>query len=132
MFIYTYTEAEGTESRRIAAEIDLVMKPAFGDRPTANGHQNTGPRLSARMLQEYMAAQRELVDGIVTDDMVQLFDNGNYGVGMNVVSPCGLTLCHAVNGSNVGASIDIENLHYHQRWSGPPMEVIDRSYSWPI
>ena len=127
MFIYTYTEAEGTESRRIAAEIDLVMKPAFGDRPTANGHQNTGPRLSARMLQEYMAAQRELVDGIVTDDMVQLFDNGNYGVGMNVVSPCGLTLCHAVNGSNVGASIDIENLHYHQRWSGPPMEVIDRA-----
>ena len=104
MFIYTYTEAEGTESRRIAAEIDLVMKPAFGDRPTANGHQNTGPRLSARMLQEYMAAQRELVDGIVTDDMVQLF-----------------------NGSNVGASIDIENMHYHQRWSGPPMEVIDRA-----
>ena len=127
MFIYTYTEAEGTESRRIAAEIDLVMKPAFGDRPTANGHQNTGPRLSARMLQEYMAAQRELVDGIVTDEMVQLFDNGNYGVGMSVVSPCGLTLCHSVNGSNVGASIDIENLHYHQRWSGPPMEVIDRA-----
>ena len=127
MFIYTYTEAEGTESRRVASEIDLVMKPAFGDRPGANGHQNTGPRLSARMLQEYMAAQNELVDGIITEDMVQLVDMGNYGVGMNVVSPCGLTLCHSVQGSNVGARIDIENLHYHQQWSASPMETIDRT-----
>ena len=125
MFIYTYTEAEGTESQRVAGSIDHVMKPAFGDRPGANGHQYTGPRLSARMLQEYEAAQRELVNGIITEDMVQLVDMGNYGVGMNVKAPCGLTLCHAVQGSNVGARIDIEELHYHQQWSGAPMEVIN-------
>ncbi|MBR5684850.1 MAG: hypothetical protein IKX18_01695 [Muribaculaceae bacterium] len=127
MFIYTYTEAEGTESRRVAGEIDLLMKPAFGDRPGANGHQSTGPRLSARMLQEYEAARRELVNGIVTDDMVQLVNMGDYSVGLNVVSPCGLTLCHAVQGNTASARIDIENLHYHQQWSGAPMEVIDRS-----
>ena len=126
MFIYTYTEAEGTQSRHVAGEIDHVMKPAFGDRPGANGHQNTGPRLSARMLQEYEAARHELVNGIVTDDMVQLVDMGDYGIGMNVKSPCGLTLCHAVQGNNVKASIDIEEMHYHQQWSGAPMEVIDR------
>ena len=127
MFIYTYTEAEGTESRRVAGDIDHVMKPAFGDRPGANGHEYSGPRLSARMLQEYEAAHRELVNGIVTDEMVQLVDTGNYGVGLQVKSPCGLTLCHAVQGSTVGARIDIEELHYHQQWSGAPMEVIDRS-----
>ncbi len=127
MFIYTYTETEGTESQRVAGIIDHVMKPAFGDRPGANGHQTSGPRLSARMLQEYEAARRELVNGIITDDMVQLVDMGNYGVGMHVKSPCGLTLCHAVQGNNVGASIDIEELHYHQRWTSAPMEVIDRS-----
>lgn len=127
MFIYTYTEAEGTESRRVAGEIDHVMKPAFGDRPGANGHQSTGPRLSAKMLQEYEAARQELVNGIVTDEMVQLVDMGDYGVGMHVKSPCGLTLCHAVQGNNVKASIDIEEMHYHQQWSGAPMEVIDRS-----
>ena len=127
MFIYTYTEAEGTESRRVAGEIDHILKPAFGDRPGANGHQATGPRLSARMLQEYEAAQRQLVNGIVTEDMVQLVDMGNYGVGLNVKAPCGLTLCHAVQGNNVRARIDIEDLHYHQQWSGAPMEVIDRS-----
>ena len=126
MFIYTYTEAEGTESRRVAGYIDHLMKPAFGDRPGANGHQSTGPRLSARMLQEYEAAQRELVNGIVTEDMVELVDMGDYGVGMNVKSPCGLTLCHAVQGSTVRARIDIEDMHYHQQWSGAPMEVIDR------
>ncbi len=127
MFIYTYTEAEGTESRRVAGSIDHIMKPAFGDLPSANGHQSTGPRLSARMLQEYEAARRELVNGIITEDMVQLVDMGNYGVGMHVKAPCGLTLCHAVQGNNVGASIDIDELHYHQRWTGAPMEVIDRS-----
>ena len=127
MFIYTYTEAEGTESRRVAGDIDHIMKPAFGDRPGANGHQYTGPRLSARMLQEYEAAHRELVNGIITDQMVQLVDMGNYGVGLQVKAPCGLTLCHAVQGSNVGARIDIDELHYHQQWSGAPMEVIDRS-----
>ena len=127
MFIYTYTEAEGTESRRVAGDIDHIMKPAFGDRPGANGHQYSGPRLSARMLQEYEAAHRELVNGIITDQMVQLMDMGNYGVGLQVKAPCGLTLCHAVQGSNVGARIDIEELHYHQQWSGAPMEVIDRS-----
>ena len=127
MFIYTYTEAEGTESRRVAGDIDHIMKPAFGDRPGANGHQYSGPRLSARMLQEYEAAHRELVNGIITDQMVQLVDMGNYGVGLQVKAPCGLTLCHAVEGSNVGARIDIEELHYHQQWSGAPMEVIDRS-----
>ena len=127
MFIYTYTEAEGTESRRVAGEIDHILKPAFGDRPGANGHQSTGPRLSARMLQEYEAAQRELVNGIITDEMVQLVDMGDYGVGMNVKSPCGLTLCHAVQGSTVRARIDIDEMHYHQQWSGAPMEVIDRS-----
>ena len=127
MFIYTYTEAEGTESRRVAGSIDHIMKPAFGDLPGANGHQSTGPRLSARMLQEYEAARRELVNGIITEDMVQLVDMGNYGVGMHVKAPCGLTLCHAVQGNNVGASIDIDELHYHQRWTGAPMEVIDRS-----
>ena len=52
MFIYTYTEAEGTESQRVAGIIDHMMKPAFGDRPGANGHEMTGPRLSARMLPE--------------------------------------------------------------------------------
>ena len=79
------------------------------------------------MLQEYEAAQRELVNGIVTDEMVQLVDMGDYGVGMNVKSPCGLTLCHAVQGSTVRARIDIDEMHYHQQWSGAPMEVIDRS-----
>ena len=127
MFIYTYTEAEGTESRRVAGEIDHILKPAFGDRPGANGHQATGPRLSARMLQEYEAARQELVNGIITEDMVQLVDLENYGVGMNVKSPCGLTLCHAVQGNTAHARIDVEDLHYHQQWSGTPMEVIDRS-----
>ena len=126
MFIYTYTEAEGTESQRVAGEIDHVMKPAFGDRPGANGHEATGPRLSARMLQEYEAAYNQLINGVITTDMVELVDMGNYGVGLNVKSPCGLTLCHAVQGSNVRARIDIEDLHYHQQWSGAPMEVIDR------
>ena len=127
MFIYTYTEAEGTESRRVAADIDLLMKPALGDRPSANGHQSTGPRLCARMLQEYEAARNELVNGIITEDMVQLVDLGNYGMGLNVKAPCGLTLCHAVQGSTVQSRIDIEELHYHQQWNGAPMEVIDRS-----
>ena len=127
MFIYTYTEAEGTESRRVAGEIDHILKPAFGDRPGVNGHQTTGPRLSAKMLKEYEAAQRELVNGIITEDMVQLVDLDNYGVGLNVKAPCGLTLCHAVQGNNVRARIDIEDLHYHQQWSSAPMEVIDRS-----
>ena len=127
MFIYTYTEAEGSESRQVAGEIDHILKPAFGDRPGANGHQATGPRLSARMLQEFEAARHELVNGIVTEDMVQLVKTGEYSVGMNVKSPCGLTFCHAVQGNNVLASIDIEEFHYHQQWTGAPMEVIDRS-----
>ena len=127
MFIYTYTEAEGSESRRVAGDIDHIMKPAFGDRPGVNGHQGTGPRLSARMLQEYEAARRELVNGIITEDMIQLVNVDQYSVGLNVKSPCGLTLCHAVRGNTVGARIDIEDLHYHQQWSGAPMEVIDRS-----
>ena len=127
MFIYTYTEAEGTESRRVAGEIDYILKPAFGDRPGANGHQATGPRLSAKMLQEYEAARNELINGIITPDMVELVDMDNYGIGLNVKAPCGLTLCHAVQGNNVSARIDIEDLHYHQQWSGAPMEVIDRS-----
>lgn len=127
MFIYTYTEAEGSESRRVAGEIDHVMKPAFGDRPGANGHQSTGPRLSARMLQEYEAAHNALINGIITSDMVELVETGPYGVGLQIKSPCGLTLCHAVEGSTVRARIDIEDMHYHQQWSGAPMEVIDRS-----
>ena len=127
MFIYTYTETEGSESRRVAGEIDHIMKPAFGDRPGANGHQSTGPRLSARMLQEFEAARNELLNGTITPDMVELVDMDNYVIGMNVKSPCGLTLCHAVQGSNVRARIDIETLHYHQQWSGAPMEIIDRS-----
>ena len=127
MFIYTYTEAEGTESRRVAGEIDHIMKPAFGDRPGANGHQATGPRLSARMLQEYEAARNEMLNGVITPDMVELVDMDNYGIGLNVKAPCGLTLCHAVQGNNVRARIDIEDLHYHQQWSGAPMEFIDRS-----
>lgn len=127
MFIYTYTEAEGTESRRVAGEIDHILKPAFGDRPGANGHQATGPRLSAKMLQEYEAARNELINGIITPDMVELVDMDNYGIGLNIKAPCGLTLCHAVQGNNVRARIDLEDLHYHQQWSGAPMEVIDRS-----
>ena len=127
MFIYTYTEAEGSESRRVAGEIDHVMKPAFGDRPGANGHQSTGPRLSARMLQEYEAAHDELINGIITSDMVELVKTEPYGVGLQIKSPCGLTLCHAVEGSTVRARIDIEDMHFHQQWSGAPMEVIDRS-----
>ena len=128
MFIYTYTEAEGSESQHVAGQIDLLMKPAFGDRPGANGHQGSGPRLTARMLQEYEAARNQLVNGIITQEMVQLVDMGNYGVGLNVKAPCGLTLCHAVQGNNATASIDIEELHYHQRWTSAPMEVIDRSH----
>ena len=127
MFIYTYTDVEGSESQRVAGEIDHIMKPAFGDRPGVNGRQGTGPRLSARMLQEYEAARNELINGIITDDMVELVDLGNYGLGMNVKSPCGLTLCHAVQGNAVTARLDIEDMHYHQQWSGAPMEVIDRS-----
>jgi len=127
MFIYTYTDVEGSESQRVAGEIDHVMKPAFGDRPGANGRQGTGPRLSARMLQEYEAARDELVNGVVTSDMVELIDLGNYGLGMNVKSPCGLTLCHAVQGNAVTCRIHIEEMHYHQQWSGAPMEVIERN-----
>ena len=127
MFIYTYTEVEGTESRRVAGDIDHLLKPAFGDRPGVNGHEHTGPRLNARMLLEYEAARSELVNGIITDEMVELVDMGDYGIGMNVKSPCGLTLCHAVQGNNVRARIDIEEMHYHQQWSGAPLEVIDRS-----
>ena len=127
MFIYTYTEVEGSESRRVAGEIDHILKPAFGDRPGANGHQSTGPRLSAKMLKEYEAAHNELVNGIITDEMIELVDMGDYGIGMNVKSPCGLTLCHAVQGNTVRARIDIEELHFHQQWSGAPMEMIDRS-----
>ena len=127
MFIYTYTDVEGSESQRVAGEIDHIMKPAFGDRPGVNGRQGTGPRLSARMLQEYEAARNELINGIITDDMVELVDLGNYGLGMNVKSPCGLTLCHAVQGNAVTTRLDIEDMHYHQQWSGAPMEVIDRS-----
>lgn len=127
MFIYTYTDVEGSESQRVAGEIDHVMKPAFGDRPGVSGRQGTGPRLSARMLQEYEAAQRELVNGLVTEDSVQLVDLGNYSVGMNVKAPCGLTLCHVTQGNAVTARIDIDEMHFHQQWSGAPMEVIDRS-----
>ena len=127
MFIYTYTDVEGSESQRVAGEIDHIMKPAFGDRPGVNGRQGTGPRLSARMLQEYEAARDELINGMITDDMIELVDLGNYGLGMNVKSPCGLTLCHAVQGNAVTARLDIEDMHYHQQWSGAPMEVIDRS-----
>ena len=128
MFIYTHTQVEGSESQLVAGRIDDVMKPTFGDRPGANGHQATGPRLSARMLQEYEAARQAMVNGIVTDEMVQLVDLGNYGVGLNVKAPCGLTLCHTVQGNAVSAAIDIEEMHYHQRWTGAPMEVIDRSH----
>ena len=127
MFIYTYTDVEGSESQRVAGEIDHIMKPAFGDRPGVNGRQGTGPRLSARMLQEYEAARNELINGMITDDMIELVDLGNYGLGMNVKSLCGLTLCHAVQGNAVTARLDIEDMHYHQQWSGAPMEVIDRS-----
>ena len=79
------------------------------------------------MLQEYEAARNELVNGIITEDMVQLVKMDDYSVGMNVKSPCGLTLCHAVQGNTAHARIDIEDMHYHQQWSGAPMEVIDRS-----
>ena len=127
MFIYTYTDVEGSRSRQVAGEIDHVLKPAFGDRPSVNCRQCTGPRLNARMLQEYEAARNQLVDGIVTDDMVQLVELGQYSVGMNVKSPCGLTLCHAVQGNTAFCRLDIEEMHYHQQWSGAPMETIDRS-----
>ena len=126
MFIYTYTEAEGPESRRVAGEIDHVMKPTFGDRPGANGREYSGPRLSARMLLEYEAARNELLNGIITPEMVELVDIDNYVIGMNVKSPCGLTLCHAVQGSNVRARIDIEDQHFHLQWSAAPMEMIER------
>lgn len=128
MFIYTYTEAEGTESRQVAGEIDHIMKPAFGDRPGVSGREYTGQHMSARMLQEYEAAQRQLVNGIVTPEMVQLVDMGDYAVGMNVKSPCGLTLCHAVQGTTVRARIDIDEMHYHQQWSGAPTEAINRDH----
>ena len=127
MFIYTYTEVEGSESQRVAGEIDHVMKPAFGDRPGANGHEATGPRLSARMLQEYEAAYNHLTGSTTASGMVELVKMDNYGIGMNVKASCGLTLCHAVQGSNVRARIDIEELHFHLQWSGAPMEVIDRN-----
>ncbi|MBQ6167071.1 MAG: hypothetical protein IJK41_06570 [Muribaculaceae bacterium] len=127
MFIYTYTDVEGSSSRQVAGEIDHVLKPAFGDRPGVNCRQCTGPRLNARMLQEYEAARNELVNGIITDEMVQLVELGQYSVGLNVKSPCGLTLCHAVQGNTAYSRIDIEEMHYHQQWSGAPMESIDRS-----
>ena len=127
MFIYTYTDVEGSRSRQVAGEIDHILKPAFGDRPGVNTRQGTGPRLNARMLQEYEAARNELVNGIVTDDMVQLVELGQYSVGMNVKSPCGLTLCHAVQGNSAFCRLDVEEMHYHQQWSGAPMETIDRS-----
>ena len=127
MFIYTYTEVEGSTSRQVAGEIDHVMKPAFGDRPGVNCRACTGPRLNARMLQEYEAARNELVNGIVTDEMVQLVELGEYSVGLNVKAPCGLTLCHAVQGNTAFSRIDIEEMHYRQQWSGAPMEAIDRS-----
>ena len=126
MFIYTYTDVEGSRSRQVAGEIDHVLKPALGDRPGVNLHQGTGPRLNARMLQEYEAARNALVDGIITDDMVQLVELGQYSVGMHVKSPCGLTLCHAVQGNTAFCRLDIEDMHYHQQWSGAPMEGIDR------
>ena len=126
MFIYTYTDVEGSRSRQVAGEIDHVLKPALGDRPGVNLHQGTGPRLNARMLQEYEAARNALVNGIITDDMVQLVELGQYSVGMNVKSPCGLTLCHAVQGNTAFCRLDIEDMHYHQQWSGAPMEGIDR------
>ena len=127
MFIYTYTDVEGSSSRQVAGEIDHVLKPAFGDRPGVNCRQCTGSRLNARMLQEYEAARNELVNGIFTDEMVQLVELGQYSVGLNVKSPCGLTLCHAVQGNTAYSRIDIEEMHYHQQWSGAPMESIDRS-----
>jgi len=127
MFIYTYTDVEGSQSRQVAGEIDHVLKPALGDRPGVNCRQCTGPRLNARMLQEYEAARKELVNGIVTDDMVQLVELGQYSVGMNVKSPSGLTLCHAVQGNTAYCRLDVEDMHYHQQWSGAPMEPIDRS-----
>ena len=127
MFIYTYTDVEGSRSQQVAGEIDHVMKPAFGDRPGVNCRQCTGPRLTARMLQEYEAARNELVDGIITDEMVQLVELGQFSVGMNVKSPCGLTLCHAVQGNTAYCRLDIEEMHFHQQWSGAPMEAIDRS-----
>lgn len=126
MFIYTYTDVEGSRSRQVAGEIDHVLKPALGDRPGVNLRQGTGPRLNARMLQEYEAARNALVNGIITDDMVQLVELGQYSVGMNVKSPCGLTLCHAVQGNTAFCRLDIEDMHYHQQWSGAPMEGIDR------
>jgi len=125
MFIYTYTQVEGSASRQVAGEIDHVLKPAFGDRPGVS-RQGSGPRLNARMLQEYEAARSQLIDGIVTDEMVELVELGEYALGMNVKAPCGLTLCHAVQGNTALARIDIEDMHYHQQWSGAPMEVIDR------
>ena len=126
MFIYTYTDVEGTQSQQVAGEIDHVLKPAFGDRPGVNCRECTGPRLNARMLQEYEAAHRQLVNGIITDDMVQLVEKGEYSVGMNVKAPCGLTLCHAVQGNTAFSRLDVEDMHYHQQWSGAPMEAIDR------
>ena len=127
MFIYTYTDVEGSRSRQVAGEIDHVLKPAFGDRPGVNCRECTGPRLNARMLQEYEAAHRQLVNGIVTDEMVQLVELGEYSVGMYVKAPCGLTLCHAVQGNTAFSRMDVEEMHYHQQWSGAPMEAIDRA-----
>lgn len=125
MFIYTYTEAEGTESRRVANDIDQIMKPAFGDRPSANGH-SSGTRLNARMFKEYEAARGMMLNDLVTEDMLQLVNMGIQGVGLNVVSPHGLTLCHIVQGNAVCARIDIDDLHYRQQWSASPMEAVDR------
>ena len=79
------------------------------------------------MLQEFEAARHQLVNGIVTDDMVQMVNTDNYGVGMNVKAPCGLTLCHVVWANTVTSRVDIEDMHFHLQWSGAPMEVIDRS-----
>jgi len=126
MFIQSYTQTEGSESQQVAHNIDLVVRPTLGDRPSANGRQMTGPRLCARMLQEYEAARAVLVAAGCADDAVQIFRETN-SVGMEVYAPCGLTLCHAVQGSMVTLSLDVEDMHYHQQWLAAPMEVIEHS-----
>ena len=125
MFIQSYTEVEGNESQRVAHDVDLVMKEALGDRPSANGRQSTAPLLCARMLQEYEAARQALVAEGVGDDAVEIVRE-TMSVGMSVKSPSGLTLCHAVQGSMTRVTLDAEDLHYHQQWLAAPMEIIER------
>jgi len=127
MFIQTYTDVQGQQSQAVAHAIDQEMKMALGDRPSANGKQSTGPLLCVRQLQEYEAVRQALLASGMSDHSVWL-EQGQGTVGMTVVSPTGLTLCHQVQANMVRVTLDVEDMHYHQQWLAAPMEIIGRTH----